>query len=141
LGHPPGGMIGPRPASPSHMVRVLARAAALGVAMEINCQPDRLDLSDAHARLARDKGATLVIDTDAHSMAQLDLMRFGLFVARRAGLTKGDVLNALPPARLRKALRKGRGAAARAAKPPRAVAPRSAARAQAAPRARRTGRR
>jgi DNA polymerase (family X) len=92
---------------------VLERAAELGVAMEINCQPDRMDLSDVHARLAREKGVTLVIDTDAHSTAGLDLMRYGLFVARRAGLTKNDVLNAWPFERMRKALRKplrkGRG--------------------------------
>ena len=77
------------------MEQVLERAAELGVAMEINCQPDRLDLSDVNARLAKEKGVTLVIDTDAHSIANLDLMRYGLFVARRAGLTKDDVLNTL----------------------------------------------
>ena len=109
MGHPTGRMIGTRPASPFDMERVLERAADLGVAMEINCQPDRLDLSDVHARLAREKGVTLVIDTDAHSIANLDLMRFGVFVARRAGLTKDDVLNAWPKERMRKALRKGRG--------------------------------
>jgi DNA polymerase (family X) len=122
MGHPTGRMIGTRPASPFDMERVLERAARLGVAMEINCQPDRLDLSDAHARLAQEKGVTLVIDTDAHSIANLDLMRYGVFVARRAGLTKDDVLNAWPRERMRKALRKGRGgrtgAAAGTAKAP-----------------------
>ena len=109
MGHPTGRMIGTRPASPFDMERVLERAAGLGVAMEINCQPDRMDLSDVNARLAREKGVTLVIDTDAHSTANLDLMRYGVFVARRAGLTKDDVLNAWPRERMRKALRKGRG--------------------------------
>jgi DNA polymerase (family X) len=112
MAHPTGRMIGTRPASPFDMERVLERAAELGVAMEINCQPDRMDLSDVNARLAREKGVTLVIDTDAHSMANLELMRYGLFVARRAGLTKDDVLNTRPYERMRKALRKGRGGAA-----------------------------
>ncbi len=83
------------------------RAAALGVAMEINAQPDRMDLSDVHARLAREHGVRFVIDTDAHSVNQLDHMRYGVFVARRAGLTKMDVLNTLPLERFRKAIRKG----------------------------------
>jgi len=92
------------------MEKGLERAAGLGVAMEINAQPDRMDLSDAHARLAREKGVTLVVDTDAHSIANLDLIRYGVFVARRAGLTREDVLNAWPYERMRKALRKGGGA-------------------------------
>ena len=117
MGHPTGRMIGTRPASRFDMERVLERAAELGVAMEINCQPDRLDLSDAHARLAQEKGVTLVIDTDAHSMAQLDLMRYGVFVARRAGLTKDDVLNAWPWERMRNAFRKNRSGAVKTAAP------------------------
>ena len=117
MGHPTGRMIGTRPASRFDMERVLERAAELGVAMEINCQPDRLDLSDAHARLAQEKGVTLVIDTDAHSMAQLDLMRYGVFVARRAGLTKDDVLNTWPWERMRKAFRKNRSGAVKTAAP------------------------
>ncbi len=123
MGHPTGRMIGTRPASAFDMERVLERAAALGVAMEINCQPDRMDLSDVDARLAREKGVTLVIDTDAHSVANLDLMRYGVFVARRAGLTRDDVLNAWPVERMRRALRKGRGGAARATTPAKAAAP------------------
>ncbi|MEK7330736.1 MAG: hypothetical protein AAB113_08025, partial [Candidatus Eisenbacteria bacterium] len=107
------------------MDRVLERAAELGVAMEINSQPDRIDLKDSHARLAKEKGVRLVIDTDAHSAVQLANIRFGVFAARRAGLTKDDVLNTLPFERFQQALRRpGRapaGAAKRAAagaKPP-----------------------
>ena len=117
MGHPTGRMIGTRPASLFDMERVLERAAERGVAMEINCQPDRLDLSDAHARLAKEKGVTLVVDTDAHSVANLDLMRYGVFVARRAGLTTDDVLNAWPWERARRAIRKNRGAAAKPGAP------------------------
>jgi DNA polymerase (family 10) len=114
MGHPTGRMIGTRPGVPFDVKKVFARAARLGVAMEINSQPDRLDLSDVNARLAREKGVTLTINTDAHSTANLDLIRYGVFAARRAGLTKGDVLNAWPYESMRKALRKGgRGAAKR----------------------------
>jgi len=112
LGHPTGRMIGTRPASPFDMEQVLERAAALGVALEINSQPDRLDLDDVHARRAKELGAMLVIDSDAHSVATLELVRYGVFVARRAGLEKDDVLNALPYDRLRRRLRKAAGAAA-----------------------------
>jgi DNA polymerase (family 10) len=106
MAHPTGRMIGSREPSPFDMERVLERAAELGVAMEINSQPDRLDLKDAHARLAREKGVRMVIDTDAHSVGQLDFMRYGVFTARRAGLTKGDVLNTLPHERFMERLRR-----------------------------------
>ena len=74
--------------------------------MEINAQPDRVDLSDVNARLAKERGVRMVIDTDAHSIANLDFMRYGLFAARRAGLTTEDVINAWPYERMRAALRK-----------------------------------
>ena len=83
------------------------RAAALGVAMEINAQPDRMDLTDLNARLAKERGVRLVISTDAHATAQLDYIRYGVFAARRAGLTRDDVLNTLPYERFRKSIRKG----------------------------------
>jgi DNA polymerase (family 10) len=61
--------------------------------MEINCQPERLDLSDAHARLARERGASLIISTDAHSVTALDRLRWGVKMARRAWVRAEDVLN------------------------------------------------
>jgi DNA polymerase (family 10) len=106
MGHPSGRLMPQRPPAAIDFERVFERAATLGVAMEINAQPDRLDLSDVNARLARDKGVKLVIDTDAHSTGQLDSMHFGVFVARRAGLTTDDVLNTLPYGRFRAAIRK-----------------------------------
>ena len=108
MAHPTGRMIGSREPSRFDMERVLERAAELGVAMEINAQPDRLDLKDAHARLAREKGVRMVIDTDAHSVGQLDFIRYGVFTARRAGLTRDDVLNTLPHGRFLEALRRPR---------------------------------
>jgi DNA polymerase (family 10) len=92
--HPTGRLIGARPPAPFDVERVAEAAAARGVAMEVNAAPDRLDLSDVNARLARTKGCRFVIDTDAHSVGQLDLMKWGIFQARRAGLTKDDVWNA-----------------------------------------------
>ena len=76
--------------------RLTAAAAAAGVALEINCQIERLDLDEHHARLARDRGVKLIIDSDAHSPAALGLLRWGVTVARRAWLEPGDVLNTLP---------------------------------------------
>jgi DNA polymerase (family 10) len=96
FGHPTGRIIGAREPVPFDVARVAEEAAARGVAMEINASPERLDLSDVNARLAREKGCRFVIDTDAHATGQLDNLRYGVFQARRAGLTKGDVLNALP---------------------------------------------
>jgi DNA polymerase (family 10) len=95
MGHPTSRLIGARRPSPFDVERVVARAAERGVAMEINAQPDRSDLSDVNARLAASKGVPLVIDTDAHSTAQLEFMRYGVFAARRAGLTSRQVLNTL----------------------------------------------
>ncbi len=66
--------------------RVIDAAAAAGVALEINSQVDRLDLDEHHARLARDRGVKLIIDSDAHSPAALGLLRWGAIVARRAWL-------------------------------------------------------
>jgi hypothetical protein len=85
-----------------------AAAAANGVAMEINASPERLDLSDVNARLAREKGCRFVIDTDAHAVGQLENIRYGVFQARRAGLTRDDVLNSLPYERFREMLRTSR---------------------------------
>jgi DNA polymerase (family 10) len=106
FGHPSGRLIGSRDGVPFDIEKVARAAAANGVAMEINASPDRLDLSDVHARAAKALGCTFVIDTDAHATAQLDQMRFGVFQARRAGLTRDDVLNTRTTARLAAALRR-----------------------------------
>ena len=111
FGHPTGRAIGSRDPVPFDVERVCEAAAANGVAMEINAAPSRLDLSDVNARLARSKGCRFVIDTDAHAVAQLDLLQFGVFQARRAGLTANDVWNAMPYGKFRDGLleRRGRG--------------------------------
>ena len=95
MGHPTARLLGQREPVEMDMEAVLDAAAAHGVHMEINAQPDRTDLGDLHARMAKERGVKLVISTDAHSLAQLEQMRYGVFAARRAGLEKGDVLNTL----------------------------------------------
>jgi DNA polymerase (family 10) len=117
--HPTGRMIGSRDPIAFDVERVAEAAAARGVIMEINASPERLDLSDVHARLARERGCRFVIDTDAHAVGQLENIRYGVFQARRAGLTRDDVWNTLAYDRFQERLRERRGPAT-AARPARA---------------------
>ena len=71
-------------------------AARSGTVLEINSQPDRLDLTDTDARLARDRGVLLAIDSDAHRKDQYSLMAYGIATARRAWLSPAHVANAMP---------------------------------------------
>jgi DNA polymerase (family 10) len=93
LGHPTGRLILRREPYPFDVDAVVRAAAAHGVAMEINCQVDRLDLNDVHARLARDRGVPIVISSDAHSRQAFGTLRWGVLVAQRAWLAPEDVLN------------------------------------------------
>jgi len=93
LAHPTGRLIGERAAYEVDMEAVLAAARQAGTAVEINASPSRLDLNDHQARRAKDLGVPVVISTDAHAIGQLDFMRFGVSVARRAWLAPADVLN------------------------------------------------
>ncbi|HEX6976149.1 MAG TPA: DNA polymerase/3'-5' exonuclease PolX [Vicinamibacterales bacterium] len=113
LGHPTGRLILKRDGYAYDMERVLAAAAEAGVAMEINCQVDRLDLNDVHARLAKERGVKLIIDSDAHSTAGLAALRWGAAVARRAWLEPVDVLNAQPLDAFRASLRRNRAVTTR----------------------------
>lgn len=108
LGHPTGRILLRRQGYPFRLEQVVSEAARLGVALEINCQIDRLDLNDINARLARDRGARLVISTDAHAPAALGWMRWGVAVARRAWLRREDVLNTMPLEAFRASLRRAR---------------------------------
>ncbi len=110
LGHPTGRLLLKRDGYRLNMEQVATAAARLGVAMEINCQVDRLDLNDAHARLARERGVRLVISTDAHSVPALGNQRWGIRMARRAWATQDDVLNTRPVDDLRRSLRRNRHA-------------------------------
>lgn len=94
--HPTARLINRRKPAEFDVELVLRRAAELGVAVELNCSPNRLDLKDTHLKLAQELGCKIVIDTDSHRTRELDLMRYGVEQARRAGLGPQDVLNTLP---------------------------------------------
>lgn len=100
ISHPTGRIIGRRPGYEVDVERVIACAAKNGKVLEINAFYARLDLNDIWARRAAEAGVRIVINTDAHSTDDLDWMRYGVLTARRAWLTKKDVINTLPLARL-----------------------------------------
>jgi DNA polymerase (family X) len=108
IGHPTGRKIGHRPPIEFDLDEVFKAAARTGTALEINAFPDRLDLRDEHILWAKRHGVKFAIDTDSHATTHLDVMRFGVATAQRGWLTKGDVINAWPLAKLRTFLRKGR---------------------------------
>jgi DNA polymerase (family 10) len=109
LGHLTGRRILRRDPYPLDVEAVMSAAGARGVAVEINCQVDRLDVGDVHAKLARDRAVPIVISSDAHSRLELGSLRWGVTVARRAWLGPGDVLNARPFDELRAGLRRYKG--------------------------------
>jgi DNA polymerase (family 10) len=96
IGHLTARMLLRREGTRVNVEKVIDAAKANGVLLEINSQPHRLDLCDSHARLARDRGVMLVIDSDGHEIDALDYVRWGVKTARRAWLTKDDVLNTRP---------------------------------------------
>jgi DNA polymerase (family 10) len=95
IGHPTGRMLLRRDAYAFDLDRVLKTAAQNKVAMELNAYPDRLDLRDRHLRRAKELGVKIVINTDSHHTSHMEKIRFGVLQARRAWLTKADVLNTL----------------------------------------------
>lgn len=95
LGHPTGRVINQRDSSDFDLEKVFDAAKAHSVAMEINASPDRLDLNDVYARMAKEHGLMLSINTDAHSISEFESVRFGVYMARRAWLESGDVLNTM----------------------------------------------
>ena len=108
MGHPTGRLLLKRDPLRLDMAAVIDAAARHGVALEINCLADRLDLNDVNARAARERGVPLVISTDAHSVSALSGLRWGVEVARRAWVGPGDLLNSLPVEALRGRLRRSR---------------------------------
>jgi DNA polymerase (family 10) len=93
LAHPTGRIINKRPPYDLDMERVLDAAADAGCSIEINAQPDRLDVHNVHARMAKERGVNVAISTDAHTIAELDYLRFGIDQARRGWLAAHDVVN------------------------------------------------
>jgi DNA polymerase (family 10) len=105
LAHPSGRLLGERPPYAFDLERVLEAARARPCYLEINSQPQRLDLNDVGIKAARDRGLLLSIASDAHSAAQLDFLAAGVRQARRGWLMERDVLNARPVGALRDLLR------------------------------------
>lgn len=108
VGHPTARWLLRREGARFKLEKVIDAAVANGVALEINSQPHRLDLCDSHARLARDRGAKLAINSDAHEIPALGFTRWGILTARRAWLTKEDVINTRPLKQFRAGLRRNR---------------------------------
>jgi DNA polymerase (family X) len=105
IGHPTGRLQLRRDAYHFDMDAILNAAAKHKVAMELNSYPDRLDLNDVHLRQAKQRGVKIVINTDSHHTSHLDKIRYGVLQARRAWLTKQDVLNTLDAERFAKAMK------------------------------------
>jgi DNA polymerase (family 10) len=106
IGHPTGRLIGEREPYEIDMDRITTAAREFGCCLEINAEPDRLDLNDVHAHMAKSKGVKLAVSTDAHSVNAFQYVRFGIDQARRAWLTADDVINTRPLASLRKLLKR-----------------------------------
>ena len=107
IGHATGRLLLRRDAYKFDMDAVLKAAAKHRVAMEHNSYPDRLDLNDQHLRMAKQRGVKIVINTDSHHTTHMQFMKYGVLQARRAWLTKDDVLNTLPPEKFAKAIKHG----------------------------------
>jgi DNA polymerase (family 10) len=106
IGHPTGRILLRRDSYQYDMEAVLKAAAEKRVAMEHNAYPDRLDLSDRHLRMAKERGVKIVINTDSHHTSHMEKLRYGVLQARRAWLTPADVLNTLPVAEFARAMKK-----------------------------------
>ncbi len=110
IGHPTGRLIARREPMDLDMAAVIEKAAETGTALELNAAWQRLDLRAAHVRMAREAGVMVSIATDAHSIAQLDQMRYGVTTARRGGLQPVSAINTLPLPALRQWIAKKRKA-------------------------------
>ncbi|HIE53943.1 MAG TPA: hypothetical protein EYP90_01965 [Chromatiaceae bacterium] len=106
LAHPTARLIGRRGGCRLDMERIMDAALERGCHLELNAQPQRLDLNDVHCRMAKERGLKVVISSDAHSSGQLENLRYGIGQARRGWLEKEDVLNTLGLKRLLKALKR-----------------------------------
>ena len=105
IGHPTGRIQLRRDSYQFDMRAVLTAAAKHKVAMELNAYPDRLDLNDVHLRQAKQAGVKIVINTDSHHTSHMEKIRYGILQARRAWLTKEDVLNTLHAAKFARAMK------------------------------------
>jgi DNA polymerase (family 10) len=106
IAHPTGRLWGTREAYDIDLEEILKAAKDTNTQLEINAFPERLDLNDHNSRRAKEMGVKLVIDTDAHTTDQLEIMKLGVSVARRGWLTREDVINTLSVDQLLKTIKK-----------------------------------
>jgi DNA polymerase (family 10) len=106
IGHLTGRKLNRRAPAAIDLERVVEKALETGTFLEINAQPDRLDLRDAHARLAGEAGVKIVISSDGHQLSALSNLEFGVAQARRAWLGPGQILNTRPWGEVKKLLKK-----------------------------------
>ena len=106
LAHPSGRLLETRDAYDVDMARIIRHARERGCYLELNAQPDRLDLLDTHCRMARDEGVLISVDSDAHSVNDFNNLQYGIGQARRGWLEKADILNTRSLAQVRKLLKK-----------------------------------
>jgi DNA polymerase (family 10) len=104
ISHPTGRLISRRDAYDVDLAEVITSAKRHGKFLELNANPSRLDLNDVNTMSAIAAGVMIAINTDAHSIANLDLMKYGITQARRAGVVPSQVLNSLPLSELKKRL-------------------------------------
>jgi DNA polymerase (family 10) len=107
IGHLTGRKLNRREPMEIDIERVVAKALETGTFLEINSQPDRLDLRDVHARVAGEAGVRVVVNSDAHQVKALDYVQFGIAQARRAWLTADQVANTRTWPQLKKLMKKG----------------------------------
>jgi DNA polymerase (family 10) len=100
IAHPTGRLIGQREPMDIDIAAIIRHAAQTHTALEVNANPYRLDLKDTHCKMAIEAGVKLAIGTDAHNIDSLALMGFGVATAARGWVTKADVINTLPPAKI-----------------------------------------
>jgi len=105
LAHPSGRLLQKREAYDVDMARIIEQARARGCFLELNSQPQRLDLDEYYCRMAHDEGVMVSINSDAHAEQNFDFLQYGINQARRGWLEKADVLNTLPLRELRARLR------------------------------------
>jgi DNA polymerase (family 10) len=109
LAHPSGRLLQKREACDVDMARIIEQARARGCFLELNSQPQRLDLNEHYCRMAHEEGVLVSINSDAHAEQNFDFLQYGIEQARRGWLEAGDVLNTLPLKELRKLLRRTMG--------------------------------
>jgi DNA polymerase (family 10) len=106
LGHPTARLINTRDPMEIDLEKIIMAAGQRGVVMELNAQPDRLDLPSHYCKMAAEAGVRIALSTDSHSVDNLDLMENGITAARRGWLTRDDVINTRPVTEMLKLLRR-----------------------------------